>query len=400
MFPKINFFPHRAKKAVTKVVESLAENSAPEVKKVFNYMKPKESLIGLKHYDLNFKRNLREDIYQNNNLVKDLKEASAPDKIIAHARSKFPLKYDKSSSVPEVYAKNSDRIVKKHNESEIQKLLKKQNEDRIKSEQVLNSLKRDNSNFSFADAKINNPDEILSLMKSKDYCTGIETQMIEELAKTGNESHAQEIISGVDNVIGRIAKGAKEESMQMSIYADSSNLAARLKAICKIGNENQNAEIIDKLKLELSANQNRNFAEKVYSAIGRVGKEEPNNTKYAEILLDQLFSKNAKSVYPELANFEGQFHILTKGMMENPDNTKILAAAYRSAKTPVQKQILLREILGSETLTDTAIRSTTEFYDINTNKRFVADVLSEITNKKQASLTSWQSGYLKSIMSS
>ncbi len=386
-----NLFSRKAAKNVVKEV-------VPEVKKITNYMKPGESILGTKPVKIS--GDLLEDIYQNNVRIEKLKDANAPNNLIDIAKSKFPLKYLPEKSVPVSYIKNSPRRMEKHNEIKIQNLLKNHEEEMAKRNQILNRLKVEYPSVNFVDAKITNPDEILELLKSNNFRVNVQTQMIDELAKTGNESHAKELLSGIDNVIRKISDDAKMESIPISIYDNSSNLGARLKAINKIGNEAQQMEVINKLRLELIANQNPKFVNKIYSAIGDLGKVAPDNSKYSEILLDQLFSENSKKVYPHLANFNGQFHIITKGMIENPESTEILAAAYKSAKTSSQKQILLREILGSETLTDTAIRSTTDFYDINTKKGFVADVLSEIKNQKQASLTSWQKWYLPSIMSS
>ena len=242
----------------------------------------------------------------------------------------------------------------------------------------------------FSETGITNPDEIMKLITSGKYDRG-ENEMLETLCKTGNAKHAEQIMPDIEQLTYKIPKETEDFRRSDLRW----NLAAKIKTVGLIGDEKQQAELIKNLKIELKGNHDKDVVGGIFKGLGDIGTHQPDNKKYAKILLEQLETTNKKKVYEYLSSFNGQYKTLLNGLLENPKNSDILIAAYKGAKTTAQKNTLLNEILASEELTNTAICSSSKIYTNKEHKAFKADILSEIMTKKFDTLTIFQQSCLK-----
>lgn len=378
------------KKAATKVIEEVAVAVKKEVPQVKKYLTPSQTMaFASKPLKRDGFYKIADGVYDVNNQVAHLKSINAPESLIAHAKKKYPVSLDTKAGVLKQYTPElKNRIADKHNEAQIKKLIKNAQKAEENKRKILHSF--EHNYIEFEKTGITNPDEIMGLIKTGKYA---QKPLFEALVKTGNATHAGQIMPEISTITADLTKAAEHTSERSDLKFA---LANRIKTVALIGDDNQQAELIKKLTTELGANHDIDVVKGIFKGIGDIGAHSPKDTKYSEILLDQLFTPRNKSVYEHLANFDGQFHIITKGLIDNPENQTILVAAYKSAKTPMQKQILLNEILKSEKMTNTAIYSATEFYKIAEEKAFKAEILSEIKAKKFDSLTTHYQNCLNS----
>lgn len=374
-----------ATNALTTVVEK-------EIPKVVNGVKPSETIaFGLpKQLDKDYLFKLREDLYEHNNLINKLKLEGAPKELIEHVKTKSPLKYAPNASLSEQYSNPAFRnfLNGKVKDRQIQEFLKNKELKILERKDLLEKMER--GHIDFSKTKITNPDEILELITSGKYIRN-EREMFEMLSKTGTPAHAEKLLSEVEVLLPKTAEDAKNITLGVE-----KSLSNRVFTIGLIGNEKQKADLIAKLQRELRINKNREVTNEIFNGIGRIGKSQPENSKFAEILLNNTFGANQELAYKQLSNFNNQFYIITHGMKQNPESTKVLASAYISARTFEQKEILLNTILASQKLKETAIRSTTEFPTFAVLKDYKADILSKLTEKNSFNtLSDWAKSTLE-----
>ena len=358
-------------KEVTKVIEK-------EVPVLLNSIKPSETVaFGLpKQPDRDYFLKLITAVDEQVNLVHKLKKTGASEDLIKHAEDKIPLKYEKGMSLPEQY-QNPD--LKKIIESKREKLKDMQIAEFLENKQLLderrNILLRDMKlrSIDFSQTGITNPDEILTLINSGEYGLIDECSMFKALSQAGKPIHAEKLLPEIDKLFISTAEDAKK-----NIIGIGESLSNRIMTIGLIGDEKQKASLIAELKRELIVNGNKAVTEAIFRGIGRIGENQPENTKFAEILLNNTLNSNYKLAYEYLSNFNNTFYVITHGMIQNPKSTTILASAYKSAKTPEQKEILLNKILSIPELQETAIRSTTNFYTRELRKNYTQDILSKL----------------------
>jgi len=283
-----------------------------------------------------------------------------------------------------------DRLTDKREYSQIEKSIRERNAKELeqKTANALNHFKM--GYMKFSETGITNPDEIMKLITSGKYDRG-ENEMLETLCKTGNAKHAEQIMPDIEQLTYKIPKETEDFRRSDLRW----NLAAKIKTVGLIGDEKQQAELIKNLKIELKGNHDKDVVGGIFKGLGDIGTHQPDNKKYAKILLEQLETTNKKKVYEYLSSFNGQYKTLLNGLLENPKNSDILIAAYKGAKTTAQKNTLLNEILASEELTNTAICSSSKIYTNKEHKAFKADILSEIMTKKFDTLTIFQQSCLK-----
>ena len=380
------------KKAQVKTTEEVAINIAKQIPRVKKYLKPSETLaFSQKTLKRDGFYKIADQIYKTDRMVADLKSVSAPEALIKHTKAQYPLKLE-NFSLKWNTQKLENRITSKRNDAQIEKLLKNKVKLEKEHEHTLNMLK--NRVISFEDTKITDADEILQLIKSGKYPES-EDKMIEKLATTGNASHAKEIFPQINELTYKLGK-ASENGMERSNLKYS--IATRIKTVGLIGDENTQTELISQLTTILKSSHDKDVTQAIFRGLGNIGKSSPNNGKYSEILLDELFTHNKKAVYEHLANFDGQFHIVAKAMIENPTDRDLLVSAYRSVRSANQKQIFAKEVLNSEELTFSAICSSSKLVNIDEHKSFIADVLSEIKAHKFDTLTAFERSNLNDTL--
>lgn len=379
-----NVFTSKSAEVAVKAVEKESTVLSKEMPKIVEGLSPSQTLaFGAPNLPTDSPRHyfcdLLTDAFEKSNNIDTLKAANSPKYLIQHAYNKLPIKVLPQNAIPKAFT--LPKVQEKIKDTQIKMLLEKIERAQREKNEVLKRLEHDFSHTKFADAKISDPDEILELINSGKYGNH-EIDMLKALSKTGTPEHAEKLLDQLGDV---------PVAINDKFCGDPYSF--RIATIAAIGNDAQKASLASRLDKSLTTDHSKHLKKAIFNGVSQVGKNNPKDEHFLNLLLKQTNnSHNRALAYEHLSNFEDQFDVIHKGLMQFPESKEILISAYRAAKSPEQKELLLKSIVENPGLRDTAIDSSASIFENDLAENYKYDIISKFaqSNEILAKLSNYQ----------